>query len=231
MRNTAEPQTVTELLQRAQQIAGLTLAQLAEQCDFQLPKDFQKHKGWLGQLLELALGASAGSKAQPDFMALNIELKTIPINEAGKPVESTFVCAVPQKIAVEWHNSLVWHKLRSVLWVPIEAKKAIPERRIGQAILWQPSREQEQQLCEDWQELTEMLTLGQADKLTARHGQVLQIRPKAANSHVLKKAVDEQGHNTLIVPRGFYLRPSFTMEILKGCDTAAYHHCITPAAL
>ena len=51
-------------------------------------------KGLAGTLIERALGASAGSTAEPDFPALGIELKTIPIDAAGRICESTFVCTI-----------------------------------------------------------------------------------------------------------------------------------------
>lgn len=46
-------------------------------------------------LLELYLGAMAGSKPEQDFPELGIELKTIPVDAAGKPLETTFVCVAP----------------------------------------------------------------------------------------------------------------------------------------
>lgn len=41
------------------------------------PKDLKRDKGWIGVLLEIWLGASAGSKPEQDFAALGVELKTI----------------------------------------------------------------------------------------------------------------------------------------------------------
>lgn len=211
-----EPQTEQELLERANTLTGLTLLQLAEHCNFTLPENFQHHKGWLGQLIELALGATSGSLSQPDFAKLGIELKTIPVNSQNKPVESTFVCAVPQKSAVHWRDSNVWQKLKKVLWIPISSAEKIPERRIGKTILWQPNLNQEKILQQDWEELTDMLVLGHADQVTASIGQALQIRPKAANSRVLTASLDEYSEETFIVPRGFYLRAAFTAEIFKN---------------
>jgi DNA mismatch repair protein MutH len=208
------PNSETALLQQATKLNGLTLQQLSNQLDVILPSDFQHHKGWLGQLIELALGATAGSSAEPDFPALGIELKTIPLNQQGKPLESTFVCAVPSLVALHWRDSLVWKKLKKVLWLPIYDAETIPERKIGRALLWQPTAEQEQALQQDWEELTDMLLMGGAEQLTAKHGEVLQIRPKAANASVLQQAIDSLGNSTKIVPKGFYLRPSFTHTLL-----------------
>ncbi|MDI8106950.1 hypothetical protein MJN85_30220, partial [Salmonella enterica subsp. enterica serovar Anatum] len=41
--------------------------------------------------------------------------------------------------------------------------------------------EEDRQLRLDWEELMDMIVLGQVERITARHGEVLQLRPKAAN--------------------------------------------------
>ena len=79
----ASPSTIDELLDRAEALAGLTLGELAQSENIRVPNDFKREKGWSGQLLELALGAEAGSKAQQDFANIGVELKTIPIDVNG----------------------------------------------------------------------------------------------------------------------------------------------------
>lgn len=83
-----------ELLLRVRAIAGQTLGQLAAKLGITVPADLQRDKGWQGQLLEAALGATASTLPAPDFMELGIELKSIPINRQGHPTESTYVCTV-----------------------------------------------------------------------------------------------------------------------------------------
>ena len=61
------PKTTEELLSRAQAIAGLSFGELATQLDIPVPPDLKRDKGWVGMLLETALGATAGSKAEQDF--------------------------------------------------------------------------------------------------------------------------------------------------------------------
>lgn len=56
------PQHEAELLQRAKSIAGLTFAELAEELKLVVPPDLKRDKGWVGMLIETALGATAGSK-------------------------------------------------------------------------------------------------------------------------------------------------------------------------
>ena len=217
------PTTFSELKQRAEAIAGLALSDIATQLDCQLETDFNHHKGWVGHLLERILGADAASNMEPDFTQLSIELKTLPLNKQHQPKESTFVCAVPKRMETHWQASCVYRKLAHVLWFPIEADAniPIPQRRLGMPLFWQPNFEEEVQLRQDWQELTEYLMLGQADRLTAKHGQVLQVRPKAAHSRVLNQTIDAQGEVGFIVPRGFYLRTAFTATVLKR----GYLHC------
>lgn len=213
------PKTTEELLSRAQAIAGLSFGELATQLDIPVPPDLKRDKGWVGMLLETALGATAGSKAEQDFRHLGIELKTIPINAQGYPLETTFVSLAPliQNSGVNWQNSHVRHKLSRVLWIPIEGNRSIPlaERHIGTPILWQPSEQQEHQLQRDWEELMDYIVLGQLDKINARLGEVLQLRPKGANSKSLTKGIGKNGEIIDTLPLGFYLRKAFTHEILQ----------------
>jgi DNA mismatch repair protein MutH len=67
----------------------------------------------------------------------------------------------------------------------------------------------------DWQELTDMITLGNVEKIHGKHGQVLQLRPKAANSRAKTRAFDRYGKPFMTLPRGFYLKIPFTQMILK----------------
>ena len=215
----ASPDSTSELLQRARQLAGLTLAELAAQLSQQLPKDLQKDKGTVGQLLEIALGASAGSKAEPDFPHLGVELKTLPVDRSGKPLESTYVCVAPMTGATlqRWEDSWVCRKLQQVLWVPVLAERDIPlpERMIGRAFLWQPSPAQQQLLRQDWEELMDLLALGNLALIKGSHGRALQLRPKGANSKALTRAIGAGGEPIQALPRGFYLKTTFTSQILQ----------------
>lgn len=221
MKRKAQPASEAELLARARALAGDSLGELAERLGIaEIPRDLRRDKGWIGELLERELGASAGSLPQPDFPKLGVELKTIPVRADGQPTESTHVCSVPlaDSFGMSWDRSPVRRKLRRVLWIPIEAQRAIPvnERRIGNPLLWSPSDPQEQQLKLDWEELMRFIGLGEVDQLSANHGVYLQVRPKAADSRALTPSVGPQGTPAMTLPRGFYLRASFTAEILRG---------------
>lgn len=212
------PHDRAALLHSAQQLTGLSLAEIAQQLNITVPDNLRRDKGWIGQLLELALGASAGSKPEQDFPELGVELKTIPVDEQGKPLETTFVSVAPLVgiSGLRWQDSNVRNKLSCVLWIPIIGDRQTPpgERIIGPPLWWQPSAEEEQLLRQDWEEIMELISLGQIQTLSARHGQVLQLRPKAANSKALTEAIGPQGEPIMTLPRGFYLKTGFTGALL-----------------
>lgn len=213
------PHTLAELMHRCRHLAGLTLGEVAAEFQQPVPSDLRKDKGWVGQMMEYALGANAGSQALPDFPELGVELKTLPISAHGKPLESTYVCVAPLTgiTGQRWQESWVCQKLQCVLWLPVLAERHIPieERVIGQGFLWQPNTLQSAQLQQDWEELMELITLGGINKIRGAHGKVLQLRPKAADSRALTKAVGARGEPITTLPRGFYLKSSFTYEILQ----------------
>lgn len=213
------PDSEAELFAQAQRLAGFTLGELAAMAHLPIPPDLKRDKGWIGILLEIWLGASAGSKPEQDFAALGVELKTIPVDAQGRPLETTFVCVAPLtgNSGVTWETSHVRHKLKRVLWIPVEGDRAIPlaERHVGAPLLWSPNKEEDRLLRMDWEELMDLIVLGQVERITARHGEVLQLRPKAANSKALTEAVGTHGEPILTLPRGFYLKKNFTAALLS----------------
>ncbi|MDP8033313.1 DNA mismatch repair endonuclease MutH [Pasteurella atlantica] len=210
--------TEEELLAKAQWLSGFSLGEVAEFLNIIVPPDLRRDKGWVGMLIETALGAKAGSKAEQDFAHLGIELKTIPVNTQGHPLETTFVSLAPltHNSGITWQSSHVCHKLQRVLWIPIEGERQIPlsQRRIGQPILWSPTPEQEKQLKQDWEELMELIVLGRLNEINAKIGEVLQLRPKGKNSRSLANAFNQRGEQVQSLPLGFYLRKEFTSKIL-----------------
>lgn len=213
------PQSLEELLDRAHQMAGLSLGQLAAGLSWPVPANLRRDKGWIGQLIEQELGALAGSRPEQDFLHLGVELKTIPIDSRGKPLETTYVCVAPLMDVggLRWEQSLVKHKLEQVLWIPVEGERSIPlaDRRIGTPVLWRPSMTESEQLRQDWEEIMELIAIGKVTGLTARHGEVLQLRPKAANAAAKTECIMEDGTVGLTNPRGFYLKTNFTQAILR----------------
>lgn len=209
-----------KLLMKSRALAGFSLGELAKQLQIKVPTNLKKEKGWVGMLIEAALGATAGSKPQQDFPELGIELKTIPLSYDNLPLETTYVCYAPLmgNQGVTWETSNVRNKLQKVLWLPIQGERDIPlpERLIGSALLWQPNQHQDLRMKQDWEELMDMICLGRVEQITASIGEVIQLRPKAANGKALTNAIGAAGSLIKTRPRGFYLRKSFTAEILNS---------------
>ncbi|HEV8244347.1 MAG TPA: DNA mismatch repair endonuclease MutH [Polyangiaceae bacterium] len=214
-----EPSSQQELLRAARALAGETLGSVAARFGVAVPADLRREKGFVGQLVERALGARAGSRAGPDFPELGIELKTLPIDPRGQPLESTFVCTLGLSSVgdLEWEVSPVRRKLQRVLWVPVEGLRElrVSERHIGEPLLWSPSAEQEADLRHDWDELSGLVGRGLIEEVTGHRGRWLQIRPKAAHSRVRRATFTAGAGRIDQLPRGFYLRAVFTARIVR----------------
>lgn len=214
-----DPAAIQDLLARARQLVGREIGQVAVGLPGPPRQPSLGHKGWSGEVIEQALGVPAHGEAGPDFPALGIELKTIPLNARWVPVETTHVCTLnlTQDLQTAWEESRVYQKLRHVLFVPLITAPGMPqaERRIGAALLWRPSLEEDALLAQDWEEIISMIGQGELHRVSARIGQVLQLRPKAASGRALTPGRDEEGRPAAQLPRGFYLRTRFTHSILR----------------
>ncbi len=202
----APPRDEAELLARARALSGRPIA-----------AGGLHGKGKAGERVERALGATGGSTATWDFPGLQVELKTIPVDQrTGAPRESTFVCAVSLADAerAEWATSWARAKLSRVLWVPIEVAED-GTRQLGRPLLWSPTPEQDRILAGDFDEILGRIGMGDVEGITARVGRWLQLRPKAAHGRVRTTVVGADGELVSTVPRGFYLRASFTGAILR----------------
>src|SRR5689334_22705540 len=132
----ATPPGLPGLLAHARALVGVTLAELADGLGLPVPVGRVSTKGWPGRIIERELGAGEGGVRGPDFAALGVELKTVPVDEDGGPRESTAVCHIdPVVIAGEsWLTSYVRRKLARVLFVGLEVldrEASVGDRRVS----------------------------------------------------------------------------------------------------
>jgi DNA mismatch repair protein MutH len=216
------------LLRHARALLGATLAELADGLGLPVPVGAVKTKGWSGQIIERELGAgdgASGANLGPDFAALGIELKTVPVRDGLVPLESTAVCHIdPVTIAGEsWTTSYVRTKLARVLFVALEIPgggRSVGQRSVVAVRLWTPSPDEEESLRADFELFVRnYFRMGRAAEITGHLGTVMQVRPKARNSADLCPAFGPDGKPVLIGRCGFYLRPDFVHGILNGGDT------------
>jgi DNA mismatch repair protein MutH len=211
------PLSERELMIRAGALSQRSVGEIALALGWELPSDARKAKGYVGQLIEAALGADPDAGERPDFTTLGIELKSIPLAPSGKPVESTFVCSIDMDGVDRelWEGSRLRARLRHVLWVPVTGARyaLLPERCFGVPVLWSPSDEDEAALRADWERIIGTVSIG--GPITAHVGAVLQARPKAASGNVRALAVDDESMARTL-PLGFYLRSAFTQQIISS---------------
>ena len=214
-------QTLAELLAHARALVGVELGELADALGLPVPSGRVRTKGWSGRILEHELGVAPGGARGPDFAALGVELKTVPVDAAGAPLESTAVCQIdPVAIAAEsWDGSYVRAKLARVLFVALEVPpgaRSVGERRVSAVRLWAPDVDEERLLRADFELFVRgFFRRGRADDITGHLGAALQVRPKGRNAADTRDGYDAAGNATRVGKSGFYLRPSFVAAILR----------------
>ncbi len=175
-----------------------------------MPEDPARAKGWVGQLVEDALGAAAASRPVPDFEALGVELKTVPVDAKGQPREATYVTAFPLTGEPDFADTHLARKLERVLFVPVEAEPALPlqVRCIGSPLLWRPDEQQRAALEQDWRSFVARAAEVGIEAIGPRIGQALQVRPKGSSAEDTGWS-DGPGGRRRVPRRGLYLRPGF----------------------
>ncbi|HEY4392749.1 MAG TPA: MutH/Sau3AI family endonuclease [Polyangia bacterium] len=215
-------QTLDALLAHARALVGVELSDLADALGLPVPIGNLRTKGWSGQVLEQELGAVVGGARGPDFAALGVELKTVPVRETLEPLESTAVCQIdPVAIAAEsWETSYVREKLARVLFVALVVPpdaRSVGDRRVAAVRLWCPDADEARALREDFELFVRgYYRQGRAAEITGHLGGVLQVRPKGRDADDLRDGYDTAGRPTRVGKQGFYLRPAFVARILRA---------------
>lgn len=212
------PTTEQELMTRVRLLAGRRVGELARRFHMPIPESSTRGKGFIGQVLERALGADAKGRAEPDFTFIGVELKSLPMKANGRPSESTFVTTLPLTRVTEepFVESALGKKLSRVLFVVVEAQGGLARRRVGRGVLWSPSEHERAQLQKDYDRIVELVLDGRHDEITGHLGDALQVRPKGADAQSTSLVMDAEGRLTRTGARGFYLRPSFTQSIIAA---------------
>ncbi len=219
------PDPLAALLAHARSLIGVTLADLADEMGLPVPVGKVRTKGWSGQIIERELGAGEGGLRGPDFAALGVELKTVPVDARLRPLESTAVCQIdPVSIAGEsWETSYVRRKLARVLFVALEVPDgaaSVGDRRVVGARLFCLQGEDEAILRADFELFVRgFFRRGRGAEITGHHGAALQVRPKGRNAADLRRAFGPDGRPVQIGKSGFYLRPGFVGRILRAEGT------------
>jgi DNA mismatch repair protein MutH len=127
------------------------------------------------------------------------------------------VAAVDLGDDVDWDASWVRQKLTCVLFVPIVGDKGVPveDRTVGEPSLFRPTPAQDAQLRADYDDIMGLVGAGRVEEVTAHLGRYLQLRPKARDGSARTVTFGREGERITTVPRGFYLRATFTRALLR----------------
>lgn len=214
------PENAEQLKERLFSIMGKNLSDLASFAKIALPISPLHGKGFQGELMERLLGASAPGLPIPDFPNLGIELKTVPVSEDFKALESTFFCSAPlNEVRVKrFEDSILFHKISRVLFVFLVSPRnfSYEKRYVAGYRFWSPAKEDLALIRQDYEELMEKVALGGVDEISARNGNVIQMRPKAANGRALTDCVGPDGTMIKVRPRGFYMRRAFMQNLIDS---------------
>jgi DNA mismatch repair protein MutH len=219
---TEPAETLDALLTHARALVGVELSELADALGLPVPVGNVRTKGWSGQVIEQELGAAVGGARGPDFAALGVELKTVPVDDDLVPLESTAVCQIdPVAIAAEsWETSYAREKLACVLFVALAVPpgaRSVGDRRVAAVRLWAPEADEARALRDDFDLFVRgYYRQGRAAEITGHLGAVLQVRPKGRDADDLRDGYDAAGRPTRVGKQGFYLRPAFVARILRA---------------
>ncbi len=212
------PHDFDELISRLNSIVGKSVETLANEYLQKLPVSPLHGKGFVGELMEMCLGATAKNKSIPDFPELGLELKTLPVDSTFKPLESTFITYAPLDNIrfLTFEKSSLYAKISRMLFVIVLASREMTyaERKIMGYFFYTPSKDEFTKIKNDYEEIYEQITMGNIEHITAKFGSIVQLRPKCANGQNLTACIGPDGKNILTRPRGFYLRRTFTEQLV-----------------
>ena len=217
------PQTFKELSHRLDQVVGVPFAELGDYYHQPWRGGATQNKGWAGRLVDRLVGGDAGNAPEPDISSLGIEVKTIPIGRDAKVLEPTKITSLnyTDLATTEWSSSAPYHKLRSVLFVPIV--KFNPSRPdewfIRRPFLWLPAETVLDHLRQDYESVRELVLARAFNRISSAKppkGQGVALHPKPSAASAQTRATYTIGGTQYrLLPRAWMLRQTFTQPIVR----------------
>ena len=183
-------------------------------------------KGWSGQVIEHELGVATGGARGPDFEALGIELKTVPVTpvaaariDGGLPID-------PIAIAGEsWETSYAREAGARVLFVAEVSRPARARWATGASRPCGWRRRPTRKRCCAPTSSCSCASTGPRDappRSPVTSARRCRSDPKGAMRADLRAAYDAGGPAHARRQAGFYLRPAFVARILAGTCELGY---------
>jgi len=205
------------LLEIASQLKGKTISEIFQ------GEINEKNKGNIGNIIEShGFGIKNNNDSRPDFEALGIELKVLPMKRLGDRSltvkERTKICLINYKKLIEekWDSSHARHKLYRILFVFYEYDNRSPmQSKILDNLLYKLEINEEPLIRSDWERTKKLVADGYAHTLSESQNRVL----AASRSGAGKLSEDQwpeqpnKTHSRTARQRSFSLKPSYTKTL------------------
>jgi DNA mismatch repair protein MutH len=215
--------TFKDLLDRLAVVQGVPFAELCQVHGIKWYPEPARNKGLAAKVVETVLEVRTNNRPEPDLTNLGLEIKTIPVTDDLGVMEHTKVTTLNFRDVEDqdWERSTVYHKLRSILFVPVvKYDKASPERwYVRSPFVWFPSLEAEKQLREDYEAVRSLVKQKQYAAISSSEppsgqGIYLMANTGGIDSGDLTKVEGAAGAEA-VKRRAWMLRKSFTRRVLS----------------
>lgn len=214
-----EPYSFVEsLISHSKRYWGLKMRDIEKTLGLNLNR---RSKSYAANVIYHALGLMERESNTKEFKNVNINIKTVRCNPGLKPINTMSLRGYryDEIIEEEWDNSKLKSDIENILMVVLTMprKGAAQENSILETVLLHIPTDEDMKIIEnDWKTIVSLIKENKADKLTGHIGQIVQTRPKAANSQ--DKISAPGGH--MLVKKGFFIRTEYLQGILnKYMDT------------
>lgn len=180
---------------------GCDLAQLASEYGIEIYSNGNKNKGWRGQLLE-ALAGLPELDNRKAIDGADFELKSVSFacgaDGLWTPRETLWVTVANEDdlLALDFWQSPVWHKLRSVVLCAVswdggragQAQQAQMARLLAvRHFKLKPEDMIAQIMAQDYHDLQQLVAREGICNVSAHHGRLLQLRPKGGAGEKIRR--------------------------------------------
>jgi DNA mismatch repair protein MutH len=177
--------TFAKLQRRADALAGVTVQELADLMGRQVPINFTKGKGFVGNLVNSYFGYPANSNPKPDLAEFRVEVKSFAMAENVVATADAAASNIKDNVKLydftaskfvnerDWPSSTAFVKLRCLLLVPYvrprigwghtATREEISHFYFRSPIIWLPSEDQANQLETDWLAIHDWYMTGDAE--------------------------------------------------------------------
>lgn len=216
-------QTFKDLLDRLSVVQGVPFSELCQAHGITWYPEPKRNKGLAAKVVETVLEVKSNNRPEPDLTNLGLEIKTIPVTDDLKVMEHTKVTTLNFRDVQDqdWERSTVYHKLRSILFVPVvKYDKAAPERwYIRSPFVWMPSLSAEKQLRQDYEAVRELLKRKEYAKISSAEPPEGQGVYMMANTGGMDSSdvttVEGASGDEDVKRRAWMLRKTFTALVLR----------------